>query len=62
MFNYLLIQVWSEHSGDKETMYYEFWCEVVRRTARMVADWQCVGWCHGYATFLPNLLHVHTAL
>lgn len=40
-------QIWDAHKEDKETMYFEFYSEVVRRTARMVADWQCVGWCHG---------------
>ncbi|WAR05983.1 SELO-like protein [Mya arenaria] len=40
-------EIWSAHSSNKEDMYFEFWCEVVRRTARLVADWQCVGWCHG---------------
>ncbi|KAL4219840.1 hypothetical protein ACF0H5_020251 [Mactra antiquata] len=40
-------QIWEAHSDDKEKMYFEFWSEVVRRTARLVADWQCVGWCHG---------------
>ena len=42
-----LLQIWEEHNGDKQTMYAEMYKEVVRRTARLVADWQCVGWCHG---------------
>ena len=31
----------------KEDKYFEFFSEVVRRTAILVAEWQCVGWCHG---------------
>lgn len=40
-------EIWDKHSADKEQMYFEFWSEVVRRTARLVAEWQCVGFCHG---------------
>ena len=32
---------------DKEDMYLEFFREAVRRTAQLVAAWQCVGFCHG---------------
>jgi len=32
---------------DKKKHYLEFYKEVVRRTAKMVAMWQCVGFCHG---------------
>lgn len=39
--------IWEAHNSDREKMYLEFWSEVVRRTARLVAEWQCVGWCHG---------------
>ena len=28
-------------------MYLDFFREVVRRTAALVAAWQCVGFCHG---------------
>ncbi len=49
---------WSRDSGrmlrharqaakDKEDLYLEFFREVVRRTAALVAAWQCVGFCHG---------------
>ncbi len=31
----------------KEDMYLEFFREVVRRTAALVAAWQCFGFCHG---------------
>ncbi|KFM57199.1 Selenoprotein O, partial [Stegodyphus mimosarum] len=34
-------------SGDKVEMYAAFYKEVVLRTARLVAGWQCVGFCHG---------------
>ncbi|XP_060580339.1 protein adenylyltransferase SelO, mitochondrial-like [Ruditapes philippinarum] len=40
-------EIWDKYSEDKEQMYFEFWSEVVRRTARLVADWQSVGFCHG---------------
>ncbi|KAH3825976.1 hypothetical protein DPMN_127865 [Dreissena polymorpha] len=40
-------EIWSAHQDSKEDLYFEFWREVTRRTARLVADWQCVGWCHG---------------
>ncbi|BFZ06262.1 hypothetical protein BsWGS_09301 [Bradybaena similaris] len=40
-------EIWAEHKSTKGVMYVEFYKEVVRRTARLVADWQCVGWCHG---------------
>lgn len=35
---------------DKEDMNLEFFREVVRRTAQLVAAWQCVGFCHGART------------
>jgi len=35
------------HPEDREERYMEFYKEVVRRTARLVAMWQCVGFCHG---------------
>ena len=28
-------------------MYLDFFLEVVRRTAQLVAAWMCVGFCHG---------------
>ena len=28
-------------------MYMEFYEEVCKRTAQLVAGWQCVGFCHG---------------
>ena len=33
--------------ADKMDMYLDFFLEVVRRTAQLVAAWQCVGFCHG---------------
>ncbi|KAK9842567.1 hypothetical protein WJX81_006471 [Elliptochloris bilobata] len=46
--------IWRAHLGstlqatkDKEDVYLEFFREVVRRTAQLVAAWQCVGFCHG---------------
>ncbi|XP_033732941.1 protein adenylyltransferase SelO, mitochondrial-like isoform X2 [Pecten maximus] len=40
-------EIWDKFKEDKQKLYLEFFREVVRRTARLVADWQCVGWCHG---------------
>ncbi|KAK7478685.1 hypothetical protein BaRGS_00030070 [Batillaria attramentaria] len=41
-------EIWREHEeGDRQDMYVAMFREVVRRTARLVAEWQCVGWCHG---------------
>ena len=34
-------------TGNKEDTYLGFFKEVVRRTAKLVAMWQCVGFCHG---------------
>jgi uncharacterized protein YdiU (UPF0061 family) len=35
------------HEANKENKYLDFFEEVVHRTACLVAEWQCVGWCHG---------------
>ncbi|XP_065666864.1 protein adenylyltransferase SelO, mitochondrial isoform X2 [Hydra vulgaris] len=40
-------EIWQRHSGNKENAYLDFFKEIVRRTAFMVAKWQCVGFCHG---------------
>jgi uncharacterized protein YdiU (UPF0061 family) len=32
---------------EKEDKYVEFFEEVVDKTAKVVAEWQCVGWAHG---------------
>nr|XP_037279416.1 protein adenylyltransferase SelO, mitochondrial-like [Rhipicephalus microplus]XP_037279417.1 protein adenylyltransferase SelO, mitochondrial-like [Rhipicephalus microplus] len=32
---------------DREQMYVEFFKDVVKKTAHLVAKWQCVGFCHG---------------
>ena len=37
----------SSFEEDKHQCYLDFYSEVVRRTAVMVAKWQCVGFCHG---------------
>ncbi|CEM31827.1 unnamed protein product [Vitrella brassicaformis CCMP3155] len=31
----------------KEELYQDFFKKIVTRTAKLVAEWQCVGWCHG---------------
>ena len=41
-------QIWEAHPQDKQAAYLDFYREIVRRTALLVAEWQCVGWCHGY--------------
>lgn len=42
-------EIWNKHreAKDKSACYLAFYEEVVRRTAKLVAQWQCVGWCHG---------------
>ncbi|PVD37284.1 hypothetical protein C0Q70_04281 [Pomacea canaliculata] len=42
-------QIWQRHQNidDKQEMYIEMFQEVLRRTARLAAEWQCVGFCHG---------------
>ncbi|KAL5010089.1 hypothetical protein ScPMuIL_012394 [Solemya velum] len=40
-------QIWEKHSEERQTAYLEFFKEVIRQTARLVSQWQCVGWCHG---------------
>uniref|UniRef100_T1ILI2 non-specific serine/threonine protein kinase n=1 Tax=Strigamia maritima TaxID=126957 RepID=T1ILI2_STRMM len=35
------------HSGNDIAQYRAFYKEVVTRTAKLVANWQCVGFCHG---------------
>jgi len=43
-----LFQIWTTHqASDKTAMYVAFFKEVVCRTASLVAQWQCVGFCHG---------------
>lgn len=49
--------LWKQHNGDslqsaseprqRHALYLDFFREVVRRTAALVAGWQCVGFCHG---------------
>ena len=39
--------IYEEFQSNKEEMYIEFYKEVSRRTARMVAEWQLVGFTHG---------------
>lgn len=40
-------QLWTENAERHQDMYLEFFMDVVRRTAQLVADWQTVGFCHG---------------
>lgn len=44
-------EIWNAHRGgkeeDKERAYTAFFAEVTKRTARLVAKWQSVGFCHG---------------
>nr|XP_040132353.1 protein adenylyltransferase SelO, mitochondrial [Ictidomys tridecemlineatus] len=41
------IQAAHAHCSDHVQRNVAFFREVIRRTARMVAEWQCVGFCHG---------------
>ena len=34
-------------ADSRQDMYMEFYEEVCKRTAQLVAAWQCVGFCHG---------------
>ncbi|ESO12908.1 hypothetical protein HELRODRAFT_105607 [Helobdella robusta] len=40
-------QIWDNYKENKKVMYTEFLTEVLRRTAKLVAHWQSIGWCHG---------------
>jgi uncharacterized protein YdiU (UPF0061 family) len=35
------------HLQKEEDRYFKFFCEVVERTAKLIAQWQGVGFCHG---------------
>lgn len=36
-----------KHRSNDEEKYAAFFAAIVKRTASLVAHWQCVGWCHG---------------
>nr|XP_054098769.1 protein adenylyltransferase SelO, mitochondrial isoform X3 [Callithrix jacchus] len=40
-------EIQAAHASDSVQRNAAFFREVTRRTARMVAEWQCVGFCHG---------------
>lgn len=40
-------EIFATCGTDQEQMYMEFFKEVVKKTAILVAKWQCVGFCHG---------------
>ncbi|XP_067915261.1 selenoprotein O1 isoform X3 [Heterodontus francisci] len=40
-------EIQSAHSQNKVQRNAAFFREITKRTARLVADWQCVGFCHG---------------
>lgn len=40
-------------ADSRQDMYMEFYEEVCRRTAQLVAGWQCVGFCHGASSPVP---------
>ena len=44
---FVLIQVSCKDYNSLEERYLSFYKEVVLLTARLAADWQCVGFCHG---------------
>jgi len=39
--------IWERQDLPIQQRYLAFYREIVERTARLVADWQAVGWCHG---------------
>ncbi|CAF4074933.1 unnamed protein product [Rotaria magnacalcarata] len=51
LLNYVISTFYPEieekHNSKDEDKYAEFFEEIVKRTASLVAQWQCVGWCHG---------------
>lgn len=51
MLDYVISTFYPEiqacHPGDHVQRHAAFFREVTRRTARLVAEWQCVGFCHG---------------
>jgi hypothetical protein len=64
-----MLRVARQAAKDKEDLYLEFFREVVRRTAALVAAWQCVGFCHGArppaasrASNRAGLLHANAML
>ena len=36
-----------QDADSRQDMYMGFYEEVCRRTAQLVAGWQCIGFCHG---------------
>ena len=42
-----MTQIDEKHRSNDEAKYAAFFDAVVKRTASLVAHWQCVGWCHG---------------
>lgn len=42
-----------QDADSKQDMFMEFYEEVCRRTAQLVAGWQCIGFCHGGAVSTP---------
>ncbi|CAF3069804.1 unnamed protein product [Rotaria socialis] len=51
LLNYVISTFYPEieekHNSKDEDKYAAFFEEIVKRTASLVAQWQCVGWCHG---------------
>uniref|UniRef100_A0A7M5WJL3 Selenoprotein O n=2 Tax=Clytia hemisphaerica TaxID=252671 RepID=A0A7M5WJL3_9CNID len=47
VIKYFYPEISNEHEDSKQEMYLEFYREIIRRTAKLVAQWQCVGFCHG---------------
>ena len=44
--NYVITESYP-HLKDEEDRYFKFFCEVLERTARLIASWQAIGFCHG---------------
>lgn len=44
---FVFLQIEEQYKSQDEEKYAAFFEEIVKRTASLVAQWQCVGWCHG---------------
>lgn len=47
VIKYFYPEIEEQNRDHKPKMYLEFYKEIIRRTAKLVAQWQCVGFCHG---------------
>ena len=50
------MQIYAAHPEDRMARTAALFSEVCLRTARLVALWQCVGFCHGYILILNFIM------